>query len=182
MTWLGEGGRPGLCPPAYLPPAPRPSVLQAGSQQGGHSALCLCLTPCPRPSLSRWPACHPSTEPRSLEAQPELGAVWSVVSARTRALSPYFPRPLSSLLEPSIHPTDQPAPPMTIQGGTLRATPSDTTRPVPWVHTGHTMACLRPHSSSEDKPGWNSNLWLLISVHCLTAVVLRLQDQLVRGL
>lgn len=138
VTWQGEGGRPGLCPPPYLSPAPRPSVHQAGSRQGGHSALCLCLTCCPRASLSRWPACHPSTELRSLEAQPELRAVWSVVNAGIRALSPCFPRPLPSVPEPSIYLTAQPVLPMTIHGGTLRTTPSDTTRPVPWVHAGHT--------------------------------------------
>lgn len=91
----GRGKAWPLSPPYQPAPAAlRPSVLQAGTQQKGHSVLGgLCLPPFPSPGLSRWPTCHRPWSLRSLGAQPEAGGSGvhpprrEVVSTRLQVLA-----------------------------------------------------------------------------------------------
>lgn len=113
----GRGKAWPLSPPHQPAPAAlRPSVLQAGTQQRGHSVLGgLCLPPFPSPGLSRWPTCHCPLSLRSLGPQPEAGAVGSTLlveklSAPDFRSWPHLTGPLSWVALSTSHWPASPSP------------------------------------------------------------------------
>lgn len=151
----GRGKAWPLSPPHQPAPAAlRPSVLQAGTQQRGHSVLGgLCLPPFPSPGLSRWPTCHRPWSLRSLGAQPEAGAVGSTLLVE-KLSAPDFKSwlcltgPLSWVALPP--PTGQPAPAQAVQRGTTKAAPADATQVSPLISHRRHQPPARGGSSSEE--------------------------------
>lgn len=138
--WQREGSRPGFHLPPHPPAAPKPSVLQPGSSQRGHSGSCLCLPPFPGPGLSRWPTRQPCTgagEPWGPAGSRGGRACWSLTEVARPDSGAWAPPQgplLPALVSSPPPPAGQPHPDHSERHCEVQAL-STPTRPVPWVHT-----------------------------------------------